>query len=383
MKNLFKSQFPKKILTSLIVLSVIIIGLTSNASGKVVLAPTGAHATQFRVYIAESPQLSIPITVRDISLTKPGTEPPQGVDTLPEGNNGIASKYSGDYNITNNPNVLFYENFESYNVGRVNENGNNNLVATGWNTMRDPNNTYITNTISYTGSKSVKLFSPQGGPTIQEISKNFKGNEQEILFLRYYEYIDPSFNVTGSSHNGSAICAINPEFHGGIFLSRAGIPSDGYNHFTCLLEHWRGNTRDPYNPGKTNFYSYNPDQSWKYGDHFYPSGARSGEHALPDYTTPNFTPREDVHPDKGSWHCFEYMLQANTLVNGVPQRDGRMALWIDGVLIMDYPDMMFRYTEDLKINLVRICFLNNSNPNDTMKYVDDIVVAKSYIGPRN
>ena len=358
-------------------------GFAEDEEDSVVLASISAYATQFRIYMAGTSQLSNPVTVTGITLTKPGVQPPTGVDTLPEGNNGIAAQYPGDNNIANHANVLFHENFESYNIGAVNQNGNNNLAATGWTSMRDPDHLLITNTMHYGGAKSAELYSPQGGPTEQELQKNFAGHEQDTLFLRYYEYIDPSFNVTGSSHNGSAICAINSELYGGIYLPSAGIPSDGYNHFTCLLEHWRGNTGVPYNPGRTNFYSYNPDQSWEYGDHYYPSGARSGNSGLPYYTGLNFIPRADAHPDKGSWHCFEYMLKANSVADGVAQRNGRMACWIDGELVMDYTNMVFRYTEDLKINLMRICFLNATNPNNTMKYVDDIVVATSYIGPKS
>ena len=38
------------------------------------------------------------------------------VDALPQGNNGIAANYPGDDGIANNPNVIFADNFDSYNV---------------------------------------------------------------------------------------------------------------------------------------------------------------------------------------------------------------------------------------------------------------------------
>ena len=79
----------------------------------------------------------------------------------------------------------------------------------------------------------------------------------------------------------------------------------------------------------------------------------------------------------GEWHCYEFMVKANT--PGL--RDGRLAAWLDGNLIADFPNLRLRDLNTLKMNKFGISMHCYNNPVETHKWVDNVVVATSYIGP--
>ena len=72
------------------------------------------------------------------------------------------------------------------------------------------------------------------------------------------------------------------------------------------------------------------------------------------------------------------MVKANT----PGQRDGRIAIWIDGNLIADFLNIRLRDTTSLKINKVELDLYIKNNPGgDVLKWYDNVVIATSYIGP--
>jgi hypothetical protein len=73
------------------------------------------------------------------------------------------------------------------------------------------------------------------------------------------------------------------------------------------------------------------------------------------------------------------MVQANT----VGMSDGRIACWLDGKLIADFPHLRLRDADTLKINHAGIGLHIKSSPaRAKRKWYDDVVIATSYIGPR-
>jgi len=93
---------------------------------------------------------------------------------------------------------------------------------------------------------------------------------------------------------------------------------------------------------------------------------------------PGFVSRPNIIPQLDRWYCYEYMLKANT--PGV--RDGRIAVWLDGVLVADFPGLRLRDIATLKIDRFGLSFHIGSNPNgQARKWYDNVVAAKSYIGP--
>jgi hypothetical protein len=84
------------------------------------------------------------------------------------------------------------------------------------------------------------------------------------------------------------------------------------------------------------------------------------------------------------------MVQANT-INENPgtidnpgtegNRDGRVAVWLNGDLIMDFPNMLMRHG-DIKINEASVgSFAANNNGPQTYVWYDNVVIATEYIGP--
>ncbi len=91
-----------------------------------------------------------------------------------------------------------------------------------------------------------------------------------------------------------------------------------------------------------------------------------------------FTPRPDFTTDLGRWYCYELMVKSNT-----PGRsDGRIACWVDGTLVADFPNQRLRDDATLKINHVMLDLHIGSNGSRVnRKWYDDVVIATSYIGP--
>jgi hypothetical protein len=93
---------------------------------------------------------------------------------------------------------------------------------------------------------------------------------------------------------------------------------------------------------------------------------------------PTFVSRPDVIPALGRWYCYELMVKANT----PGQRDGRIAFWLDGQLIADFPNLRLRDTTALKIDRFTIdLHVHDNTLALARKWYDNVVAATSYIGP--
>ena len=124
-----------------------------------------------------------------------------------------------------------------------------------------------------------------------------------------------------------------------------GVRADGSNKFLVSYEAWRDNTAT-LNPGRLNAYIYHPEQRDIWGDHFFPTEIVLPFSSVPFNFGPEFISRPDVTPVLGRWYCYELMVMANT----PGQRDGRIAFWLDGQLIADFPNLRLRDTTALKID---------------------------------
>ena len=177
---------------------------------------------------------------------------------------------------------------------------------------------------------------PQTSSEVSNTVAKFVSPERDALFLRYYARFDGGFNVLGSSHNGSTVSA---------HYCCPGVRADGYNKFLVSYEAWRDGAATA-NPGRLNAYVYHPEQRDIWGDHFFPTGIVLPFSSVPFDFGPEFVSRPDVTPVLGRWYCYELMVKANT----PGQRDGRIAFWLDGQLIADFPNLRLRETTALKID---------------------------------
>jgi hypothetical protein len=292
----------------------------------------------------------------------------QTLPVLPQGTTGIAARYPGDSGIAKDPAVIFADDFENY--------ANASGLSANWNGGVYHNVRIATeNGNVFAGRKAVEFYCPQQSAELSNTMARdlAPGEELETLFLRYYTKFDPSFDVVGSSHNGGGMSAhyfINGQ-------ATPGIPANGYNKFLAEFESWRGTAADT-SPGLLNVYIYHPEQRSQWGDHFFPNGDVMPNTSLPGDFGDQFIPRPQITCQLGRWYCCELMVKANT----VGLRDGRIACWLDGVLIADFPNLRLRDVDSLKINRFNLSLHAGSNTaGETWKYYDNVVAAKSYIGP--
>lgn len=292
----------------------------------------------------------------------------QSLTALPEGNNGIAARYPGDSAIQSDSNVIYADGFENYRSGSD--------LGTNWNGGVYHNALIDTTKKNiFAGNKSLEFWAPQQSAELSNgIARELKkSDELDVLFLRYYAKFDESFNITGSSHNGGGMSAhyfVNGN-------ATPGVPADGKNKFLIEYEFWRGEASDP-TPGNLNIYIYHPEQRSQWGDHFFPNGDVMPNTSIPGNFGTDFISRPNIVVDLGKWYCYEVMLKANT--PGL--RDGRIGCWLDGKLVADFTNLRFRDVDSLKINRFGLSLhFGNNSLNQTWKWYDNVVAAKSYIGP--
>jgi hypothetical protein len=279
---------------------------------------------------------------------------------------GIAAKYPGDQGIENDPDVIFADDFESY--------ADQTELWNRWDNTFQQNETRMATEPGnfYAGKQAVEFTLPASTQELSNGVQKFVNPELDQLYLRWYSKFDANNDIVGSSHNGGGISA--HYFNG--FDATPGVPADGTNKWLTEYEHWRGDTGTP-TPGDLNIYIYHPEQRDNYGDHFFPTGLVMPNTSLPYDFGPNFVPQPDVVPELDRWYCYEYMVKANT----PGQRDGQITLWLDGKQIADFQNLRLRDVDTLTIDRFNLSFHAKSNPKETKKYYDNVVAAKSYIGP--
>jgi hypothetical protein len=294
------------------------------------------------------------------------TPPP----TLPEGNAGLAARYPGDAGIGKDPAVLFHADFEDCATTAD--------LSQQWDVMYNGEHLSIAEDPANVngGRRALEITLPKQERSLSvDVGRTFAVT-RDVLFLRFYTKFEAGYDVPRtSSHNGAAVS-------GGYYPNGAATPgqrADGHNKFLANFETEIASPGDPIPPGFLNVYIYHPEQRSDYGDHFYPTGIVLPNTSLPGNFGPHFVPRPEFLPERGRWYCFEYMVQANT----PGQRDGRVACWVDGKLIADFPNLRLRDVDTLKIDRFSIGLFLASNPRrQNKKWYDDVVAATSYIGPR-
>lgn len=310
---------------------------------------------------------SLVVSLSIVALAGGRTGTAVAAEPLPEGDEGIAAAYPGDAGIDADPAVVFFDDFEGYTVA-------DDLWGRYDNVYQIDQIRFATEPQSrYAGAQALEFTVPQQEAELSNAVDKVVSPELDVLFLRYYSKFSTPFDVVGSSHNGSSISA--HYFVDG--QATPGVPADGTNKFLVAYENWRGEPETT-SPGLLNVYVYHPEQRDDYGDHFFPSGLVLPNTSLPFDFGPDFMPRPEVTPELDRWYCWEYMVQANT----PGQRDGRIAAWLDGVLVADWTNLRLRDVGTLTIDRFGLSLHIGSNPNgEQKKWFDNVVAATSYIGP--
>lgn len=290
-------------------------------------------------------------------------------EQLPEGNVGVAAKFPGDKGIDGATAVLFAEDFER--CSSIAD------LRPKWDVLINETNLGIADGADNRNGRgrSLSMTIPKQDAPLDTGVAKLLTKTQNLLFLRWYEKFGGGWFVPGASvHNGASISSKYFD-HG---RATPGIRADGQNKFLVNFENENstGNA-----PGYMNVYVYWPEQADRWGDHFFPSGTvmpssekRSGEATFGK----QFEARPDFAPLVDRWYCYEYMVKANT----PGQRDGRIALWVDGKLIADFPNLRLRDVAALEIDRFGFdVYIAKNTKRPNRKWIDDVVAATSYIGP--
>ncbi|NLW50773.1 MAG: hypothetical protein GXY85_08005 [Candidatus Brocadiaceae bacterium] len=293
--------------------------------------------------------------------------------SLPEGY-GLAAEYPRDRGVERHSAVVFADGFERYQPGPL-PGGFRKAQEKLWDSSGGACRVADAPDDVHGDGQALEMRIPRPGdaPGGAHVQKFFDPGF-DALFLRYYAMFDASNDLHhGGAHNGGGIAARAP----GVPQACPGIRADGSAKFTVVLDTWRSRPEVP-SPGPLVTYVYHMDQGGRWGDQFFPSGrvvpSRApifGEH---------FVPRPDFIPEQGRWHCYELMVHAN-----VPgRRDGRIAFWVDGRLLADFPNLRLRNVSSLKANRIDLgVYTHNSRTvRDVVMRFDDVVAATAYIGPQ-
>jgi hypothetical protein len=268
--------------------------------------------------------------------------PACGETALPQGD-GLAAKYPGDKGIAKNPAVVFADNFETETI-------------TWDGDVKHPKKCDDKARV-HAGKYSYQLTAqPGSGAGAPGLVKWFDPGYDQV-YARWYEYFAPDYDQGDLNHVGAALVGM----HNHWLLGVAGNKPDGTDFFSTSLEPWRDWHRNPA-PGELMFYTYYPEMKRD------PDGNFWGN---------SFKPKEKFLIERGRWYCLEIMVK----VNHPDKADGEQAFWVNGQLIGHFTGLKWRTVEDLKVNGFWMLLYIHNNPQTNSVWYDDVVLARSYIGP--
>lgn len=300
------------------------------------------------------------------------TLPPHWQDGLGPGvNYGIAQGYPGDAGLDAHPHVFAVENFETGTV----------TIHTEYNRYSD--NTTVTSAEAYTGQYAGEHSWPEnyGGPTTRHplpLDAD-NGDERPSYFQRMCFKFDDSF------HPGTPIRAVGVKGFG-IYAERNNpstspptVGTDWYNSAVQFVG-WGPSVKPQANDGFLwvgHQYAYNPDPENAIAEvgSVVVTAPPAGQspRRFSGYPTPF------QYITFGDWNCYEVGLY----LNRPGMADGEARFWIDGVLLVRITGVMYRSVADLMPNNMQMNLHRTTDtfPHTMVRWTDNIVLARRYIGP--
>ncbi|WP_206352290.1 hypothetical protein [Tautonia rosea] len=297
-----------------------------------------------------SPTMALPDDAGDPN----GLRNQAATSPLPRGD-GLAAAFVADRGIETHADVIFADNFE----------GNAPLGAK-WDEVSNRGGSVLSLVDESaadprTGSKALRVEARLSENTGGGLTTWFESSE--TLFFRFLVKFDPDCDYV---HHFVTLRA-NKGLTGGDRWSGfggAGNRPEGDERFSTAIEPWGDWGRLP-PPGQWNFYSYWHEMT-----------------ASPDgrYWGNAFRPASQPNIRKGEWICVEFMLQHNT----PGEADGEQAYWIDGELAGHWTGINWRTSPTLMANALTLeSYITDRWTKQEVNVVlfDDVVIARSYIGP--
>lgn len=269
---------------------------------------------------------------------------------------GLAARYPGDRGIEKDPDVVFATGFEpaewkgewTYVGGKVEP------------VEADPERKF-----EPLQGKALRGTMVQGGNGCMNVGYKFRektGAEPEEIYFRYYLRFGSTWNQTV---DGGKLPGLAGRYGR---AGNGGAKSNGFNGWSARGSFSRtvgaGNPLAGTQPIGT--YCYHADMPGHFGDHW----------------TWNQDYRGFLKNDR--WYAVETYVKLNTVEGGQGRKDGILRGWVDGRLAIEKTDLRFRHTEELKIEEVWLNVYHGGTapcPHEQHLYVDNVVVARKYIGP--
>lgn len=259
---------------------------------------------------------------------------------------GLATRYAGDEGIAKDAQVICATRFES------------DAWRSAWSGGRR-------DTVSVVSVDGERLFQPWRGKALRikvpagrhygaSLQYEFKqrlGYEPEEVYFRYYLRFASDWNP----EQGGKLPGIGGMYGRGGW---GGRPSDGRNGWSA---------RGQFNGcqgGKTpiGFYCYHADMKGQYGASWIWKDEGLG------------------YLENSRWYCIEQYVKLNT----PGANDGILRGWVDGRLAFEKTDVRMRDIAELKIECIWINIYHGgkwSAPSDDHLFIDNVVIARHYIGP--
>jgi hypothetical protein len=266
---------------------------------------------------------------------------------------GFAKNFPGDKGIEKNPSVVFTERFES----------------DDWKAHLPPSRS---SNASITGSRKSGDFVPLDGRALavtipagknMGLNAHYRfadrlGAEPEEIYFRYALRLGDNWDP-GSS--GGKLPGLSGTYGRGGWGGRKATGSNGWSTRGAFLPSRATDSHFDQLRG-IGSYVYHADMRERYGELW---GWNLGTGGL---------------MRKGRWYSVEQYVRMNTL----GQNDGALKAWIDGVLVFERSNLRFRDRLDLKIESLWMNVWYGGTdpaPKDLTLYIDNLIVARQYIGP--
>lgn len=290
---------------------------------------------------------------RTLQIGAFSTQPSWAVESTPA-TNGLAAERRGDEGLADHPQVVYFADFERDDW----HSAWNRLTASEMSRVSsDPENGFRP-----LHGAALKTTLKQGKNTALNLRYLFAehgdGSEPEEIYFRYYLRLGDDWN---------------PDVEGGKLPGIAGTygrggwgmrPSDGTNGWSA-----RGAFAVA-TPAKGNVPIQTPIGSYVYhADMRGNSGHYWGWNRGPGGLLQN-----------NRWYAIEQYLK----LNSPGENNGVFKAWIDGHLVYERLELNFRIVDDLRIESIWLNVYHGGvkpSPQDMSLYIDNVVIARKYIGP--
>ena len=267
---------------------------------------------------------------------------------------GIAASYPGDKGIQDDSNVVFATNFES-------PKWNNEWTYAGEIKVIDTVAADAERKFEPLAGKALRVRIAEGSTGALNTLFKFQketGDEPEEIYFRYYLRLANDWNQT---LQGGKLPGISGTYGIAGWGGRKSNGSNGWSArglFKLTLP--AGNPLAGTTPIGT--YCYHADMEGYYGTNWVWQNGYRG------------------FLENNRWYSIEQYLKLNT----PGKKDGILRAWVDGRLAFEKSDIRFRHVDRLKIEQVWMNVYHGGtkpSPYDQHVFIDNVVIAKKYIGP--